>query len=80
MYPNLAASDKEEFAVERITGHLPKGSKRIKPLNTYMFLVKWKDFDEAENTWEPWSNLKDLEPYVQYSNANPLLNLMPKKP
>ena len=75
----LAASDKEEFIVENICSHLPKGSKRNKPLNTYMFLVKWKDFSESENTWEPWSNLKDLEPYVQYSKANPLLNLVPKK-
>jgi hypothetical protein len=75
----LAASDKEEFIVEQLHGHLPKGSKRNKPLNTYMFLVKWKDFPESENTWEPWSNLKDLEPYVQYAEANPLLNLIPKK-
>jgi hypothetical protein len=75
----LAASDKEEFIVESICGHLPKGSKRNKPLNTYMFLVKWKDFQAEENTWEPWSGLKDLEPYVRYSEANPLLNLIPKK-
>ena len=75
----LAASDKEEFVVEKICGHLPKGSKRNKPLNTYMFLVKWQDFAEAENTWEPWSNLKELDPYVRYSEANPLLNLIPKK-
>ena len=75
----LAASDKEEFIVETICGHLPKGSKRSKPLNTYMFLVKWKDFSESENTWEPWTNLKELEPYVEYARANPLLNLIPKK-
>ena len=75
----LAASDKEEFIVETICGHLPKGSKRSKPLNTYMFLVKWKDFSESENTWEPWTNLKDLEPYVEYARTNPLLNLIPKK-
>jgi hypothetical protein len=75
----LAASDKEEFLVEAICGHLPKGSKRSKPLNTYMFRVKWKDFPESENTWEPWSSLKNLEPYAQYAIENPLLNLTPTK-
>ena len=75
----LAASDKEEFLVEAICGHLPKGSKRSKPLNTYMFRVKWKDFPESENTWEPWSSLKNLEPYAQYAIENPLLNLTPNK-
>jgi hypothetical protein len=73
----LAASDKEEFLVEAIRGHLPKGSKRAKPLNTYMFLVKWKDFPESENTWEPWSALKTLQPYEQYARDNTLLNLTP---
>jgi hypothetical protein len=75
----LAASDKEEFLVEAICGHLPKGSKRSKPLNTYMFRVKWKDFPDSENTWEPWSSLKNLEPYAQYAIENPLLNLTPNK-
>jgi hypothetical protein len=75
----LSASDKEEYVVESIYDHRPKltGLKRTKPLSEHWFKVKWKDFEEAENTWEPWSALKDLEPFAQYAHDNPALNLTP---
>ena len=75
----LSASDKEEYVVESIYDHRPKltGPKRTKPLSEHWFKVKWKDFEEAENTWEPWSALKDLEPFAQYAHDNPALNLTP---
>jgi hypothetical protein len=73
----LSASDKEEFVVERICGHLPAGTKRTKPLSECFFKVKWKDFDDTESSWEPWASVKDLEPFLLYAIDNPLLNLTP---
>ena len=77
----LSAGDKEEFVVETIVDYCPRmtGSKRTKPLNQHMFRVKWAGFPDSENTWEPWSALKELEPYAQYAYDNPQLNLMPQK-
>jgi hypothetical protein len=75
----LSANDDEEFVVEQICDHRPAGPKRNKPLAEYFFRVKWKDFADSESTWEPWSALKDLEPYMQYAHDNPLLDLTPSE-
>ena len=75
----LAASDKEEFTVESINDHRPRqsGKRRTTPLADLWFKVKWLDFGETQNTWEPWSALKDLEPFAQYAHDHPELNLTP---
>ena len=75
----LAASDKEEFTVESIKDHKPRqGAKgRTTPLVDLWFKVKWLDFEESQNSWEPWSALKDLEPFAQYAHDHPELNLTP---
>jgi transposase InsO family protein len=75
----LSANDDEEFVVEKICDHRPEGAKRTRPLTEYFFRVKWKDFADSESTWEPWSTLKDLEPYMQYAHDNPLLDLTPSE-
>ena len=33
------------------------------------YLVKWKDFDEDEATWEPYASLKHLKPLLMEFNA-----------
>ena len=75
----LAASDKEEFTVESIIDHKPRqGTKgRTTPLVDLWFKVKWLDFEESQNSWEPWSALKELEPFAQYAHDHPELNLTP---
>ena len=75
----LSANDDEEFVVEQICDHRPEGAKRNRPLTEYFFRVKWKDFADSESTWEPWSTVKDLEPYMQYAHDNPLLDLTPSE-
>ena len=69
----LAASDDNEYVVERIVSHQPSGETRTMPLSKYLFEVKWQDF--AETTWEPYAGLKDLEPMEKYSKLHPRLNL-----
>jgi hypothetical protein len=34
--------------------------------NTYYYLIKWKDYDDSYNTWEPYKQLvKDVPEMVQ---------------
>jgi Chromo (CHRromatin Organisation MOdifier) domain len=40
-----------EHEVEAIIAHKRQGSH-------YKYLIKWKGYPSAENTWEPESNLK----------------------
>lgn len=47
-----------EFEVEKIL------DKRIINRKT-QYLVKWKGFDEAENTWEPKSNLSKCQQLIK---------------
>ena len=69
----LAATDENEYVVERIVSHRPTGDTRSQPLSKYLFEVKWQDFEET--TWEPYSGLKDLDPLEEYSKLHPGLQL-----
>ena len=69
----LAAQDLDEYVVEKILDHRPKTTKRNQPLSKYFFLVKWEDFDEP--TWEPYNELRNLEPMDEYSRKHPELTI-----
>jgi len=57
---------KLEYKVEELMN-----SKRN--LNTLYYLVKWKDYDESENTWEPAGNLQHLATNIRaFHKANPM--------
>jgi len=73
----LAALDKEEYEVETILEHRPTGPQRklgVKP-SDYWFKVKWAGFSDEENSWEPYSELKDLLPLEEYLIQYPELKL-----
>ena len=74
----IAARDLDEYVVEKIIDHKPKGAKRSLPLSKYYFLVKWEDFEEP--TWEPYSGIKNLEPLDAYSALHPDLNIPLSQP
>jgi hypothetical protein len=57
--PTNPADHNEVLIVERIITHRKKG-------NNFEYLVKWKSFDETENTWEPASSFFDVSPIVIY--------------
>ena len=69
----LAATDQNEYVVERIVSHKPVGEKRTMPLSKYLFEVKWQDFEET--SWEPYAGLKNLEPMEAYSRQHPELKI-----
>jgi hypothetical protein len=69
----LAATDLDEYVVEKILSHRPEGENRNQPLFKYFFLVQWEDFDEP--TWEPYSGVRNLEPMDTYSDQHPNLKI-----
>jgi hypothetical protein len=73
----LAATDENEYVVEKILAHKPPGERHSLPISKYLFQVKWQDFDET--TWEPYSGLKDLEPLDNYLQEHPELHATNKE-
>ena len=69
---DVARRDHMEFFVESIADH--QGSLT---LSTIEFFVKWKDYPESENTWEPYTNLRDnevLHDYLKLKGLHRLIN------
>ena len=54
----MEANDSQVWEVEAI-----KYDKQVKGKGTYYF-VKWKGYDDEENTWEPTSHLPDAKRMV----------------
>jgi hypothetical protein len=55
--------DEDAFIVEKVLG------KKQKPDGTWEYLLKWKGFSNAHNTYEPYENLNEtLQQYVDKEN------------
>ena len=67
----MAASEECEYAVESILDHWREnpGKKGLK------FLVRWKGYSQEDDTWEPYSVVKDLEVLEKYLSDHPELRL-----
>jgi hypothetical protein len=66
---DIAIRNKKMFIVEKIISH--KGKPKIK--STMSFLVKWLNYPDEENTWEPWKSLRNntiLHQYLETNNLN----------
>ena len=56
----------EEYEVEAVLGHRGRPGRRT-------FLIRWKGYSAAEDTWEPERNLGNAQPLiVDYKIARPL--------
>jgi len=64
----VASRDQREFVIEEIVSHT--GTPRRK--TAMKFLVKWKNYDETFNTWEPWANVQKSEALQKYSDGHKL--------
>ena len=71
---DVALRDRMEFFVESITDH-QGGLTR----STIEFFVEWKDSPESENTWEPYTNLRDSEVLHDYLKLKGLHRLINKQ-
>ena len=58
----LAAIDRDELEVEAIVGHT--GS--YKDSNSMTFRVRWKGLQLEDDSWEPWSQVYNLQALDEY--------------
>jgi hypothetical protein len=70
---HIARRDRAEYVVENILDHHGQSSRR----SDLEFLVKWKDYDEAENSWEPYKELKDIPALHNYLYNHKMKSLIP---
>jgi hypothetical protein len=68
----IAAKDYQEFGVERIIKH----AGDIRRPSSLDFLVRWTGYDESEDLWLPWKELRTnvkLHDYLRDKGLTPLL-------
>eukprot|EP01029_Cantina_marsupialis_P020598 TRINITY_DN483_c0_g1_i5.p1 TRINITY_DN483_c0_g1~~TRINITY_DN483_c0_g1_i5.p1 ORF type:complete len:1399 (+),score=352.20 TRINITY_DN483_c0_g1_i5:248-4444(+) len=64
----LALDDDGSYVVDNIVDHVP-GPEGSTPKDS-LFLVHWKGFDDEDDTFEPFSNLKHLKVFKDYVKSN----------
>ena len=72
---DIARRDYMEFFIEKILEH--RGN--LKRKTDLQFLVKWLGYEDQNNSWEPYSELRDSEQLHQYLLENNLPHLVPTK-
>ena len=72
---DIARRDNSEFYVEKVLSL--QGD--IKKVTSLTFLVKWLGYDNADNTYEPWSGMKDNVKLHEFLIRENLKNLIPRK-
>lgn len=69
----LAAKDRDEYVVESIVDH--RGPAGGYPRQALEFKVRWQGYEPAEDTWEPYVNVKELQALDAYARDHPELRL-----
>jgi transposase InsO family protein len=72
---DVARKDYLEFFVEAVLSHTGLSDR----ISTLKFHIKWLGYDESHNSWEPWSNLRDMEILHRYLIQKNLRRLIPLK-
>jgi hypothetical protein len=65
----LASVDLDEFYVEKIVRHVEMGTNKKK----WKFLVRWLGYEEGDDSWLNWAQVKDLVALDEYATANELV-------
>lgn len=71
----IAAADKGMFIVEKVLGH----QGNTKKSSTLKFLIHWLGYPNEDDSWEPWSNMRDNSAVHEYLISKGLEKLIPKK-
>ena len=66
-------TEQEEFIIDSILAH--RGNN--KRVSTLEFLVRWLDYDESFDTWEPWQSLRETDQLHDYLRQKGLEKLIP---
>jgi Chromo (CHRromatin Organisation MOdifier) domain len=72
---DVARKNYLEFFVEAVLSHTGLSDK----ISTLKFHIKWLGYDESHNTWEPWSNVRDMKILHRYLIQKNLRRLIPLK-
>ena len=65
--------DHMEFVVEKVLKH----SGDTKKPTAMSFQVKWLNYDDTHNSWEPWKNLRLCEALHDYLRDNTMKHFAP---
>ena len=71
---DTARRDYMEYFVEKVLGHTGDSKKPT----SMSFHVKWLNYDNSHNTWEPWKNLRLCESLHVYLRNNNMSRFIPK--
>ena len=71
----VAARDNEEFEIDFIVAH----SGNPKRKSEMDFLVRWLGYDESEDLWLQWSQLRNVPALHTYLRENGMAKLIPKE-
>jgi hypothetical protein len=71
----IAAKDYEEFEIEHIVTH----SGNPKRKSDMDFQVRWLGYDESEDSWLPWSEVRNVPALHTYLRENGMTKLIPKE-
>ena len=71
---DTARRDYMEYFVEKVLGHTG-GSKKSTSMS---FRVKWLNYDNSHNIWEPWKKLRLCEALYVYLRNNSMPRFIPK--
>ncbi len=72
----VARKDYLEFFIEAILKH--SGTRQTKKSNL-RFYIKWLGYDDDHNSWEPYSNIRDMTICHEYLRSHGMSNHIPKK-
>lgn len=71
----VAQHNSQEFVIDTILEHQGDRNRR----STMSFKVHWKGYGPEEDSWEPYSYLRDTDQLHTYLRANRMLSLIPQK-
>ena len=74
---DIARRDYLEFFVEAMRRHRGPTSRKSRT-SDFHFLVKWLNYPESANTWEPYGNLRRVDNLHDYLTAKEMEHLIPK--
>ena len=76
---DVAKQASQEYVVEtilKINGNTNRQGKYYK--RGLEFQVRWEGYDESEDSWEPYQELRFNTQFIKYCNDNGLRYLIPK--
>lgn len=73
---DIARKDYLEFFIEAIVKHT--GTRQSKKSHL-KFYIKWLGYDDDQNTWEPYSNIRDMTVCHEYLKSHGMSNHIPAK-